>query len=189
MKNIAIFASGSGTNAEKLLEKFQHHPRGQIVLLLTNNPRAGVLARAEKFNVPTHLFNKGELQSPDPILSVLRKRKVDLIALAGFLLKIPEQLIQAFPNRIVNLHPALLPAYGGAGMYGARVHEAVVAAGEAETGISIHYVNEHYDRGRMIRQVRCSIAPSDTAEDVAAKVRQLEHQYYPEVVEELLHSL
>ena len=189
MKNIAIFASGSGTNAEQLFEKFRHHPRGRVVLLLTNNPRAGALVRAKKFNVSAHLFSKEDLRSVDPVLQVLQEHDVDLIVLAGFLLKVPKRMIQAFPDRIVNIHPALLPAYGGKGMYGARVHEAVVAAGEPETGISIHYVNEHYDEGRLIRQARCPVAPDDTPDDVAAKVHQLEHKHYPEVVEELVRAL
>ena len=189
MKNIAIFASGSGTNAEKLFEKFQNHPRGRVALLLTNNPKAGVLARAEKFGVPTEVFDRNSLRTSDRVLTILQAHAVDLIVLAGFMLKIPKNLIRAFPDRIINIHPALLPAYGGKGMYGSHVHEAVVAAGEATTGISIHYVNEHYDEGRMILQVSCPVAPDDTAEDVAIKVHQLEHQYYPKVVEELVDSL
>ena len=189
MKNIAVFASGSGTNAEKLFEKFQAHPQAQVALLLTNNPKAGVLARAEKFGVPTEVFSKGTLHTTGQIVRLLQNHAVDLIVLAGFMLKVPENLIRAFPDRIVNIHPALLPAYGGRGMYGSHVHEAVVAAREQETGISIHYVNEHYDEGRMILQVRCPVAPDDTAEEVATKVHRLEHQYYPEVVEKMVHSL
>ena len=189
MKNIAVFASGNGTNAEKLFEKFQDHPQGRISRLLSNNPKAGVLARAERFGIPTEVFSRKILQTTDQILTILQDNEIDLIVLAGFMLMVPENLIRAFPDRIVNVHPALLPAYGGKGMYGSHVHEAVVAAGERETGISIHYVNEHYDEGRMILQVSCPIAPGDTAEDVANKVHQLEHQYYPEVVEELVRSL
>ena len=188
MKNIAVFASGSGTNAEKLFEKFRDHPRARVALLLTNNPKAGALARARKFGVPTEVFSKNALQTTDQMLTTLQNNRIDLIVLAGFMLKVPENLIRAFPDRIINIHPALLPAYGGKGMYGSHVHEAVVAAGERETGISIHYVNEHYDEGRLIRQVSCPVAPDDTAEDVAAKVHRLEHQYYPEVVEELVRS-
>ena len=189
MKNIAVFASGSGTNAEKLFEKFQDHSQARVALLLTNNPNAGVLIRARKFGVPTEIFSRNTLQTTDQVLTILQAHSIDLIVLAGFMLKVPENLIRAFPNRMVNIHPALLPAYGGKGMYGSHVHEAVVAAGERETGISIHYVNEHYDEGRMILQVSCSVAPGDTAEDVAAKVHRLEHQYYPEVVEELVDLL
>ena len=189
MKKIAVFASGSGTNAEKLFEKFQHHPEVRVALLLTNNPRAGAIARAEKFGIPVEVFSKDTLENTDQIVSSLEQKEINLIVLAGFMIKIPEHLIHAFPDRIINIHPALLPAYGGAGMYGRYVHEAVVAAGEAQTGISIHYVNEHYDEGRIILQVSCSIAPTDSPTDVAAKVQQLEHQYYPEVVEEIALTL
>ncbi len=189
MINLAIFASGSGTNAERLFEKFAQHPRGRVAVLLTNNPRAGAIARADRFGVPVVVFTKQDLSDTDAVLAHLRAQSVDLIVLAGFLLKIPPKLIADYPDRIVNLHPALLPAYGGAGMYGQRVHEAVVAAGETETGISIHYVNEHYDEGRLIRQVRCAVLPTDRPEDVAARVHRLEHQYYPEVVEELVDKL
>ena len=189
MKKIAVFASGSGTNAEKLFEKFQHHPEVRVALLLTNNPRAGSIARAEKFGIPVEVFSKDTLENTDQIVSSLEQKEINLIVLAGFMIKIPEHLIHAFPDRIINIHPALLPAYGGAGMYGRYVHEAVVAAGEAQTGISIHYVNEHYDEGRIILQVSCSIAPTDSPTDVAAKVQQLEHQYYPEVVEEIALTL
>ncbi len=189
MINIAIFASGSGTNAERLFEKFRNHPRGWVVVLLTNNPQAGAIARADRFGVPVVVFTKQDLAATEPVLTHLREHAVDLVVLAGFLLKIPSKLIAAYPDRIVNLHPALLPAYGGKGMYGHHVHEAVVAAGETETGISIHYVNEHYDEGRLIRQVRCAIEPDDSPEDVAARVHRLEHQHYPEVVAELVNEL
>lgn len=189
MTNIAIFASGSGTNAEQLLEKFARHPQGRVAVVLTNNPRAGVIARAERFDVPTVVFNRHDLAATEPVLVHLQEHAVDLVVLAGFLLKIPPKLIQAYSDRIINIHPALLPAYGGAGMYGRHVHEAVVAAGETESGISIHYVNEHYDEGRMIRQVRCAVLSDDSPEDVAAKVRHLEHQHYPEVVEKLVEKM
>lgn len=189
MINIAIFASGSGTNAERLFEKFAQHPRGRVAVLLTNNPKAGVIGRAERFGVPVIVFTKQDLSNTDAMLAHLQKHSVNLIVLAGFLLKIPPKLIQAYPDRIVNIHPALLPAYGGAGMYGKHVHEAVVAAGESESGISIHYVNEHYDEGRLIRQVRCPVLPTDRPEDVAARVHRLEHAHYPEVVEELIEKL
>ena len=189
MINLAIFASGSGTNAERLFEKFRDHPRGRVAVLLTNNPQAGVIARADRFGIPLVVFTKPELATTEVLLTHLQAYAVDLIVLAGFLLKIPPKLVQAYPDRIVNLHPALLPAYGGKGMYGRHVHEAVVAAGETETGISIHYVNEHYDKGRLIRQVRCAVLPGDSAEDVATRVHRLEHQHYPEVVEELVNRL
>lgn len=186
MINIAIFASGSGTNAERLFEKFAQHPQGRVAVLLTNNPQAGVIARAECFGVPVVVFTKQDLTTTDAVLTHLQEHAVDLVVLAGFLLKIPPKLIHAYPDRIVNLHPALLPAYGGKGMYGRHVHEAVVAAGDTKSGISIHYVNEHYDEGRMLLQVSCPVDPGDSPEDVATKVHRLEHQYYPEVVEELV---
>jgi phosphoribosylglycinamide formyltransferase-1 len=189
MINIAVFASGSGTNAERLFENFRDHPRGRVAVLLTNNPQAGAIARADRFEVPVVVFTKQELATTNALLAQLQAYAVDLIVLAGFLLKIPPKLIAAYPDRIVNLHPALLPAHGGKGMYGRHVHEAVVAAGETETGISIHYVNEHYDEGRLIRQVRCAVLPTDGPEDVAARVHRLEHQHYPEVVEELVNQL
>ena len=189
MINIAIFASGSGTNAEKLFAKFQNHPQARVALLLTNNPKANVLARAERYGVPAEIFSRNTLYTTDQVLVTLQDYAIDFIVLAGFMLKVPSPIIRAFPDRIVNIHPALLPAYGGKGMYGAHVHEAVVAAGEQQTGISIHYVNEHYDEGRMILQVSCPVEAHDTAEDVAEKVHRLEHQYYPEVVEEIIASL
>ena len=189
MINIAIFASGSGTNAEKLFAKFQNHPQARVALLLTNNPKANVLARAERYGVPAEIFSRNTLYTTDQVLVTLQDHAIDFIVLAGFMLKVPSPIIRAFPDRIVNIHPALLPAYGGKGMYGAHVHEAVVAAGEQQTGISIHYVNEHSDEGRMILQVSCPVEAHDTAEDVAEKVHRLEHQYYPEVVEEIIASL
>ena len=189
MINVAIFASGSGTNAERLFERFAQHPRGRVAVLLTNKPQAGVIARAERFGVPVVVFRRQDLAATEPVLTHLREHAVDLIVLAGFLLKIPPELVQAYPDRIVNIHPALLPAYGGAGMYGKHVHEAVVAAGETASGISIHYVNERYDEGRMILQASCPVEPGDDAEAVAARVHRLEHQYYPEVVAELVNEL
>lgn len=189
MKNIAVFASGGGTNAEKIFEKFKDHPQARVRLLFSNNTKAGVIARAAKHNIQVCVFDKSIFFHTDDIITTLKEAKIDLIVLAGFLLKVPDNLLKAFPNRIVNIHPALLPKYGGKGMYGKHVHEAVVAAGEKESGISIHYCNEHYDEGKMIRQVSCTISEDDSPEDVAAKVLKLEHQYYPEVVEELVSQL
>lgn len=186
MKNIAVFASGSGTNAEKIFEKFAQHPKGRVKLLLTNNPKAGVIGRAARFNVPVQVFDKSILYGTDDVLKWLQKAEIDFIVLAGFLLKIPENIISAYQNNIINIHPALLPAYGGKGMYGIHVHRAVLEAGDQLTGITIHLVNEKYDAGKIILQVNCPINPTDTPEDVAAKVQKLEHQYYPEVIEELL---
>ena len=188
MTHIAIFASGSGTNAEKIMERFQQHPRIKVTLVVTNNPQAGVMARAAAFGVPVEVSEKGMLGQAEQMMHLLEKYHTDWIVLAGFMRKIPPPLIAAFPNRILNIHPALLPAYGGKGMYGMYVHRAVVEAGETSTGISIHYVNEHYDEGKMILQVSCPVHPDDTSETVAARVQQLEHHYYPEVVEEVVLS-
>ncbi|WKN33503.1 phosphoribosylglycinamide formyltransferase [Porifericola rhodea] len=189
MKNIAVFASGSGTNAEKIFEKFQNHPEARVKLLLSNNPKAGVIARAAKYNIEVCVFDRSILTQTQDILNTLQEQNIDLIVLAGFLLKIPDNLLKAYPDRIVNIHPALLPKYGGKGMYGINVHKAVVAAQEKQSGISIHLCNENYDEGKMILQVSCELTEEDSPTDVAAKVQQLEHKYYPEVVEELVRQL
>lgn len=189
MKNIAVFASGSGTNAEKIFERFHQHPRAQVSLLLTNNPKAGVITRAARYDVPVLVFDKSIFLHTEEVLEALQEAEVDLIVLAGFMLKVPENILKAYPNRVVNIHPALLPNYGGKGMYGMHVHEAVVKAREKTSGISIHLCNENYDEGKIILQISCAITTEDTAKDVAAKVQRLEHQYYPEVVEELAMQL
>ncbi len=186
MKNIAVFASGSGTNAEKIFERFAQHKAMQVGMLLTNNPKAGAIARAARFGVPAKIFDKHTLLHTSLVLQWLQEASIDFIVLAGFLLKVPDNLIQAYPNRIVNIHPALLPAYGGKGMYGVRVHQAVIAAKETSTGITIHLVNENYDEGKIIFQANCPVEATDTPEQVANKVHQLEHQYYPEVIEKLV---
>lgn len=183
---IAIFASGSGTNAENIIRYFTEKPQIQIALVLTNKPDAYVLERAHKLNVPTCICTKPDFLQDGKVLSVLRKYEIDFIILAGFLLKVPDELIHEFPSRIVNIHPALLPKYGGKGMYGDKVHEAVVAAGETESGITIHYINEHYDEGNIIFQTSCQVSPEDTPHDVASKVHALEYKYYPIVIEDLL---
>jgi len=189
MKNIAVFASGSGTNAEKIFEKFIDHPHARVRMLLTNNPKAGVITRAARFEIPVYVFDKSILFHTDDIVSALQEAEIDFIALAGFMLKVPANLLKAFPDRIVNIHPALLPAYGGKGMYGMYVHKAVVEAKEQASGISIHLCNENYDEGKIILQVSCALGPEDTPETVAARVQELEHQYYPEVIEELVMRL
>lgn len=183
---IAIFASGSGTNAENIIRYFTEKPQIQIALVLTNKPDAYVLERAHKQNVPTCICTKSDFLQDGKVLSVLRKYEIDFIVLAGFLLKVPDELIHEFPSRIVNIHPALLPKYGGKGMYGDKVHEAVVAAGETESGITIHYINEHYDEGNIIFQASCQVSPKDTPQEVASKVHALEYKYYPIVIEDLL---
>lgn len=187
-KRLAIFASGSGSNAEKIAEYFKNHPNIEISLILSNNPQAGVIARARKFQIPVVLFDKKTFYDTKRIVELLQNQHIDLVVLAGFMMLIPEAMVQAFPNKIINIHPALLPKYGGKGMYGHFVHEAVVAAQESESGITIHYVNEHYDEGTIIFQASCPVSPTDTPEDVAKKVQVLEHQHFPEVVEQVLEQ-
>ena len=187
-KRLAIFASGSGSNAEKIAEYFKNHPNIEISLILSNNPQAGVIARARKFQIPVVLFDKKTFNDTNRIVELLQNQHIDLVVLAGFMMLIPEAMVQAFPNKIINIHPALLPKYGGKGMYGHFVHEAVVAAQESESGITIHYVNEHYDEGTIIFQASCPVSPTDTPEDVAKKVQVLEHQHFPEVVEQVLEQ-
>jgi len=189
MKNIAVFASGSGTNAEKIFERFSGHASVRVRLLMTNNPKAGVISRAARYEVPVYVFDKSILLHTDDVLLALKEAEIDFLVLAGFMLKITDNLLKAYPGRIVNIHPALLPNYGGKGMYGMHVHRAVVQAREKSSGISIHLCNENYDEGKIVLQVSCALDQEDTAEDVAAKVQQLEHQYYPEVIEELVKNL
>lgn len=188
-KRLAIFASGSGSNAEKIAEYFAGRTDIEISLILSNNPQAGVIARARRFQIPVVLFDRKTFYETRRIIEILQNEHIDLIVLAGFMMLIPEAMVQAFPEKIVNIHPALLPKYGGKGMYGHFVHEAVVAAQELESGISIHFVNERYDEGDIIFQATCEVAPTDTPEEVARKVQVLEHQYYPEIVSKLLGTL
>lgn len=188
-KRIAIFASGSGSNAERFFEYFKDSPLAHVALLCSNNPDAYVLERAKKHHIPTWVFSNQQLKEVKPVLEKLQQEKIDFIVLAGFLRLIPAELVEAYPNRIVNIHPALLPRWGGKGMYGSRVHEAVLRAGELETGISIHYVNHAYDEGNLIFQASCPLQPTDTPEEVAGKVHQLEHLHYPVVIEDLLRKL
>jgi len=185
MKRLAILATGSGSNAEKIMEHFAHSSKGKVVLVAANKTTAGVLARAQKFGVPTLTFTRQELEE-GILLEKLREAQADWVILAGFLLKVPDELIRAFPNRMVNIHPALLPKYGGKGMYGHHVHEAVKAAGDTESGITIHLVNEHYDEGKIIFQAATSLLPEDSAETIAAKVLALEHRFFAGVIEGLL---
>lgn len=185
---IAIFASGSGSNAENLIHYFERSKHVDIVLILSNKPDAFVHERAKKLHIPSLSFTKNQFSESDYILKLLQEKKIDLIILAGFLLKVPANLIAAYPNRIINIHPALLPKYGGKGMYGQYVHEAVVAHNEKETGISIHYVNEQYDEGTIIFQAKCAVLPTDTADDVAQRVHQLEYEHFPKVVEKFIQE-
>ncbi|MCB0447808.1 MAG: phosphoribosylglycinamide formyltransferase [Gelidibacter sp.] len=186
MKRIVIFASGSGTNAENLIKFFHNRETGSVIQVLTNNPRAKVLERAKNLNVSALSFNRIAFSQTDDVLNILKASKPDLIVLAGFLWKFPEHILNAFPNKVINIHPALLPKYGGKGMYGHFVHEAVVNNKEAETGITIHFVNEHYDEGAIIFQAKCIVEPTDTADNVAAKIHELEMEHFPKVVEKLL---
>lgn len=185
-KNIAIFASGSGTNAENMIRYFQENDSIKVALVLSNKSDAPVLERAHRLQVPSEVFLKEEWASGERILALLRACRIDFVVLAGFLLRIPETLLHAYPDKIINIHPALLPKYGGKGMYGNRVHEAVVAGGETETGITIHYINERYDEGDVVFQATCPVLPTDSAEDVARKVHALEYEYYPAVVERVV---
>lgn len=181
---IAIFASGSGSNAEEIMKRFQYHSTIRVVLLLSNNPAAFALERAKKYDVPTHVFNRTQFRESEDVVNWLQEANVTHVVLAGFLWLIPKNLIAAFPGKIINIHPALLPKYGGKGMYGMKVHEAVKEAGEKETGITIHEVDEHYDEGKIIFQANCLVAPTDSPEDIAAKVHQLEYAHFPTVIEE-----
>jgi phosphoribosylglycinamide formyltransferase-1 len=181
MKNIALLASGSGSNAENIIRYFRNDTRIHFPFIISNKPDAYVHERAKKFHIPSFCYKKESFENGE-VLSFLLGNKIDFIVLAGFLLKVPLNIIRAYPDRIVNIHPALLPKFGGKGMYGSHVHEAVVAGGETESGITIHYVNENYDEGQIIFQAKCEIFPADTAEDVAAKVHELEYRYFPEII-------
>jgi phosphoribosylglycinamide formyltransferase-1 len=188
MKRIVVFASGSGTNAENLITYFNNCDLATVVLVLTNNPLAKVLDRAKRLKVSALSFNRMAFTETDDVLNILKSSNPDLIVLAGFLWKFPEKILHEFPNKVINIHPALLPKYGGKDMYGMHVHETVVKNNETETGITIHYVNEHYDEGTIIFQTKCIINPKDSPQDVANKIHQLEMEHFPKVVEELLFS-
>ncbi len=186
MKNIAIFASGNGTNAENIVKYFSKNEKIHVVLVLSNQAKAGVHERMRPLGIPSFALPKADFVAGEPIRKLLAEYQVDFIVLAGFMCLVSEPLLQAFPNRILNIHPALLPKFGGKGMYGRHVHEAVVTAGEKESGITIHYINEHYDEGQILFQTSCKITPEDTPDTVAEKVHALEYTYYPKVIERLL---
>jgi phosphoribosylglycinamide formyltransferase 1 len=188
-KRIAIFASGSGSNAQKIMEHFKRSSEAEVVLILTNNPQAYVLQRADNFEVPSHIFTRAEFYKSDDVIKLLKNLQVDIIVLAGFLWLVPLSLLKAFPNKIINLHPALLPKYGGAGMYGDHVHNAVLANHEEESGITIHFVDEKFDEGEIIHQSKFKIEPGDNLEMIKFKGQQLEHQHFPKVVENLLKKM
>ena len=188
MKRLVILASGSGSNAENIISYFKKTQEAEVVLILSNNPKAFVLERAKKHNVSAFSFNKTAFITQNHVIDLVQNAQPDLIILAGFLWKIPENFVAAFPNKIINIHPALLPKYGGKGMYGMHVHNAVVANKETESGITIHYVNENYDEGAIITQASCAITSNDTAEDVANKIHELEYEHFPKTIASLLHD-
>ncbi|WP_299095474.1 phosphoribosylglycinamide formyltransferase [Winogradskyella sp.] len=188
MKRIVIFASGSGSNAENLIKFFQNSDEASVIQVLTNNPHAKVLDRCKNLKISALSFNRIAFSKTEDVLNILKTSQPDLIILAGFLWKFPEFILNEFKNKVINIHPALLPKYGGKGMYGIHVHNAIVANKESETGITIHYVNENYDEGAIIFQAKCDVKTSDNAEDVAAKIHELEMEHFPKVVKELLNS-
>ena len=188
MKNLVIFASGSGTNAENLIKYFANSDQFRIAAVFCNKPDAFVLERAARLEVPAEVFNRKDLWE-GRVEQLLKDYDAWALILAGFLMMVPPQIVEAYPGRIINIHPALLPKYGGKGMHGMHVHEAVVAAGEVETGITIHLVDEQYDHGKTLFQAKCEVLPCDTAMDVAAKIHLLEQEHFPEVVDGYLSNL
>jgi phosphoribosylglycinamide formyltransferase-1 len=188
-KRIAIFASGSGSNAQKIMEHFKKHVDAEVVIVLTNNPEAYVLQRADNFEIPSHIFDKAEFYKTNSVVDLLKNLQIDLIVLAGFMWLIPQNLLKAFPNKIINIHPALLQKFGGKGMYGDRVHHAVMDAKEEESGITIHFVDENFDEGEIIHQSRFRIESGDDLEMIKFKGQQMEHLHYPKVVEQLLKKM
>ncbi len=186
MKNIAIFASGNGTNAERIILYFQHVENVNVSIVLSNKPDAGVLDRARKLGVKTFVFDRHTFRQTDEIVTLLQSHKIDLVVLAGFLWLVPQNILAAYRDRIINIHPALLPKYGGKGMYGHHVHEAVIQAGEEYSGITIHYVNEKYDKGQIIFQKTVDVSPEDTPESLAEKIHKLEYEHYPRIIGEML---
>jgi phosphoribosylglycinamide formyltransferase-1 len=189
MKKMAVFASGTGSNAQKIIDHFSDHTNASVALIVCNKAGAGVLEIAKAEGIPTLLIEKERFFRGDAYLPELEKHNIDFIVLAGFLWKIPQALIDAYPRRIINIHPALLPKYGGKGMYGNFVHEAVVNSKDAESGITIHYVDEHYDNGDIIFQAKCTVDEQDNATSLSKKIHALEHEHYPIVIEQLVSKL
>lgn len=190
MINIAVFASGEGTNAENLFRHFSTSTKVKIKLVVTNNENAGIVEKAERYKKNLQIISKTSLNNyTAQFIDFLQTEKVDYIVLAGFLLKIPEALVKAFPEKIINIHPSLLPKFGGKGMYGINVHKAVIEAGEKESGITVHFVNEEYDKGRIILQAKCEVESTDTPESLAGKVHQLEYEYLPIAVDKVIGDL
>ena len=189
VKKIAILASGSGSNAENIANYFKGSDYAEVSFIIANNPDAYVIERAKRLDIEYAVVTKAQFMEADSIIDMFKERDIDFVVLAGFLLLVPAKLIQAYPGRIVNIHPALLPKHGGKGMYGDRVHKAVVESGDTESGITIHLIDEQYDKGTTFFQAKCPVLPTDTPDDVAAKVHALEYEHFPHVIEEILHSL
>jgi len=189
MRNIAIFASGAGTNAENIIRYFSNRNSAKVVLVLSNRRDAGVLKRAEALGIPAFLFDRNDFYINGSVFNKLIHYKIDFIVLAGFLWLVPDNIIKMFEERLINIHPALLPAYGGKGMYGDKVHRSVIQNHDSESGITIHYVNNKYDEGDIIFQAKCKVEPSDTPESLASRIHVLEYKYFPEVIEKLISKL
>ena len=189
MSNIAIFASGSGTNAEEIIRYFSTKNNAKVTLILSNKREAYVLKRADNHNIPSVFFDQKDFYQNTTVLDTLSDYKIDLIVLAGFLWLVPENILSAYNKRIINIHPALLPSYGGKGMYGEKVHKSVIENREKESGITIHYVNQYYDSGDIIFQAHCKVERDDTPETLASKIHALEYEHYPRVVDEVVSSL
>ena len=189
VRNIAVLASGNGSNAENIIRYFKEKDTAAVSLVLSNRREAFALERARRLGVPAVYFPKEEWAGGEAVLAALREYKVDFVVLAGFLVRVPSNILRAYPSRMVNIHPSLLPKFGGKGMYGDGVHRAVLASGETESGITIHYTNERYDEGAVICQHKCPVLPGDTVETLAARIHVLEYEYYPKVIEQLVLNL
>lgn len=187
-KSIAIFASGAGTNAQRIINFFKTSNALQVSLIICNNPTAGVMNIAKAEKIPSIVIEKEQFFKGNTYINALQEAHIDFIVLAGFLWKVPVPLINAFRNKVINIHPALLPKYGGKGMYGSKVHEAVLAAGEHETGITIHFVDEHYDNGDVIFQAKCPVLPTDTPHTLAQRVHELEYEHFAKVIEQTING-
>jgi len=185
MHALILFASGRGSNVQAIIDYFEINGSARVALVVCNNPNAGVLEIAGRYNIPVQLIDKTSFRDPS-FIEILNSYQPSLLVLAGFLWKVPDTIVEAFPDKIINIHPALLPKYGGKGMYGSKVHDAIIAAAEKESGITIHYVNEHYDEGSIILQARCKIQPGHTSEELAENIHHLEHFYFPRAIEFLL---
>jgi phosphoribosylglycinamide formyltransferase-1 len=189
MKNIVIFASGAGTNAENIIRYFSNEIKAKVVMVLSNKPQAKVLERAAALGIDVFFFDRRQFYETEEVLFILQRKKTDLIVLAGFLWLVPARIIEAYKGRIVNIHPALLPGFGGKGMFGDRVHKAVLESHCTESGITIHFVNEHYDSGDIIFQARCPVLPGDDTDTLASRVHALEYEHYPAVICSIIDSL